>query len=123
MSHSPSPGTNMTSIFVKQLILIIKIGRRYHSIRHLGYPGYFGILLTIFKVTGACVLIIPRVPARIREWAYAGFVFEFLFAFLSYIATDGFGVLAFFPLVVLMILLVSYVNYHRIKERSLSVSL
>jgi hypothetical protein len=93
------------------------------GIRHLGYPGYFGILLTVFKVTGACLLIIPRVPARIKEWAYAGFTFEFLFAFLSYMATDGFGVLAFFPLVVLMILLVSYVNYYRIKEHSLSVSL
>ena len=93
------------------------------GIRHLGYPGYFGILLTIFKVTGACVLIIPRIPARIKEWAYAGFAFEFLFAFLSYMAVEGFSVLALFPLVVLMILFVSYVNYHRIKGRSLAISL
>jgi hypothetical protein len=93
------------------------------GIRHLGYPGYFGILLTIFKVTGACVLIIPRIPARIKEWAYAGFAFEFLFAFLSYMAVEGFSVLALFPLVVLMILFVSYVNYHRIKGSSLAISL
>jgi hypothetical protein len=93
------------------------------GIRHLGYPGYFGILLTIFKVTGACVLIIPRIPARIKEWAYAGFALEFLFAFLSYMAVEGFKALALFPLVVLMILVVSYNNYHRIRERSLSISL
>jgi len=88
------------------------------GIRHLGYPGYFGTLLTIFKVAGACLLIIPRIPGRIKEWVYAGFAFEFLFAFLSYMAVEGFSVLALFPLVVLMILFVSYVNYHRIKQRS-----
>jgi DoxX-like family len=93
------------------------------GIRHLGYPGYFGTLLTVFKVTGACLLIIPRIPGRIKEWVYAGFAFDFIFAFLSYMATDGFGVLAFFPLVVFLILVVSYVNYHRIRERSLSISL
>ena len=93
------------------------------GIRHLGYPAYFGTLLTIFKVTGACVLIIPRIPGRIKEWAYAGFAFELIFAFLSYMAVEGFSVLAFFPLVVLLILLVSYTNYYRIKERGLSVSL
>ena len=43
------------------------------GIRHLGYPDYFRIMLTIFKIVGVLVLVIPAVPARIKEWAYAGF--------------------------------------------------
>ncbi len=43
------------------------------GIRHLGYPDYFRIELIVFKVIGALVLILPMVPLRIKEWAYAGF--------------------------------------------------
>ena len=37
------------------------------GIAHLGYPAYFGIMLTVFKVLGALALIIPQVPNRIKE--------------------------------------------------------
>ena len=43
------------------------------GIKHLGYPEYFGNALVVFKVVGALLLIIPQVPKRIKEWAYAGF--------------------------------------------------
>jgi hypothetical protein len=86
------------------------------GIRHLGYPGYFGIILTVFKVVGACLLIIPRVPVRVKEWAYAGFAFEFIFAGLSYIATDGFTGNALFPLIVFLLLIISYINYNKLKR-------
>ena len=87
------------------------------GIRHLGYPEYFGTMLAVFKVLGALALIIPRVPARIKEWAYAGFGFDFIFAFLSLWAVDGFGAMALFPLVLLCILAVSYSLYHRLKPQ------
>jgi hypothetical protein len=35
------------------------------GIRHLGYPDYFGVMLTVFKVLGALALIIPQVPERV----------------------------------------------------------
>src|SRR5262245_56670461 len=43
------------------------------GIRHLGYPDYFRVLLTAFKVLGATALILPFLKGRIKEWAYAGF--------------------------------------------------
>ena len=43
------------------------------GIRHLGYPEYFGMTLVIFKILGVLALIIPQVPKRVKEWAYAGF--------------------------------------------------
>jgi hypothetical protein len=86
------------------------------GIRHLGYPDYFGVMLAVFKVLGALALIIPQVPARVKEWAYAGFVIDFIGAFVSLAAVDGFTGLTFFPLIVLAVLVVSYIYYHKIKQ-------
>ncbi|MBE7170294.1 MAG: DoxX family protein [Williamsia sp.] len=85
------------------------------GIRHLGYPAYFGNMFVVFKVLGACVLIIPVVPNRIKEWAYAGFAFDFIFAFLSLWAVDGFNGQTLFPLVFLAILAVSYISYQKLR--------
>ena len=83
------------------------------GIRHLGYPEYFGPILTVFKVAGALILMIPQIPSRIKEWAYAGFGFDFIFAFLSLWAVDGLNGMTCFPLIFLAILVVSYVYYHK----------
>ncbi len=85
------------------------------GISHLGYPEYFGIMLTVFKVLGALSLIIPKVPGRIKEWAYAGFAIDFIAACVSHWVVDGFGFFAIFPLIILAILIVSYVTYHKLK--------
>lgn len=86
------------------------------GIRHLGYPAYFGIALTICKVLGAVVLIVPQFPKRLKEWAYAGFTFDFIFATISLCAVDGFSPMALSPLIVLAILLVSYFSYHKLAD-------
>ena len=85
------------------------------GIRHLGYPAYFAMMLTVFKVLGTVAIIIPQVPARIKEWAYAGLTFDFIAAFISHWSVDGLTGLTFFPLLVLAILIVSYIYYHKIK--------
>jgi DoxX-like family len=85
------------------------------GIRHLGYPEYFGVMLAVFKVIGALVLIIPQVPARIKEWAYACFAIDFIAAAVSHWVVDGFGGQAIFPLGVLAVLVVSYINFHKLK--------
>lgn len=88
--------------------------------RHLGYPDYFREWFTLFKVLGAILLILPQVSRRLKEWAYAGFTFDFLFAFISIAAVDGLGNgLTYFPLIVLAVLMVSYVCYHRLQSVTL----
>ena len=84
------------------------------GIRHLGYPEYFGNALVVFKVLGALSLIISKVPKRIKEWAYAGFAFDFIFASISHFAIDGMDFQSFFPLIFLGILMVSYFSYHKL---------
>lgn len=83
------------------------------GIRHLGYPAYFGNLLVCFKVLGALALIIPQVPKRIKEWAYAGFAFDFIAASVSHFSVDGAGFQSFFPLIFLVILIISYTSFHK----------
>lgn len=86
------------------------------GIAHLGYPAYFGGLITLFKVLGAIGLILPQVRGRLKEWVYAGFAFDFVFASLSYLIVDGFGITALFPLIFVVILTLSYRNYHKIQR-------
>jgi hypothetical protein len=86
------------------------------GIRHLGYPEYFGNALIVFKVLGVLALVIPQVPKRVKEWAYAGFAFDFLFAAISHGAVDGVNGQTFFPLVILVVLAVSYIYYHKLIE-------
>ncbi len=84
------------------------------GIRHLQYPEYFGGLLTVFKVLGALALVLPQVPGRVKEWAYAGFGFDFIFAAYSHGSVDGFGNFqTWLPLIFLGILAVSYIFYHK----------
>jgi uncharacterized membrane protein YphA (DoxX/SURF4 family) len=60
-------------------------------ITHLGYPLYFMTIIGAWKVLGAIVLLVPRVP-RLKEWAYAGIVFDFTGALASHAARgDGAG--------------------------------
>ena len=84
------------------------------GIRHLGYPEYFGNALVVFKILGVLALVIPQIPKRVKEWAYAGFAFDFIFASISHGAVDGMNVQTIFPMFVLGILVVSYVYYHKL---------
>jgi len=88
------------------------------GIRHLGYPEYFGNALVVCKILGVLVLIIPLIPKRVKEWAYAGFAFDFIFATISHGAVDGINGLTFFPLIILGILAVSYIYYHKLNAES-----
>ena len=84
------------------------------GIKHLAYPEYFGNVIVIFKSLGVIALIVPQVPKRLKEWAYAGFVFNFIFASISHYAVDGLDFQTLFPLLILGILMVSYRYYHKI---------
>jgi hypothetical protein len=56
----------------------------------LGYPLYVLNILGTAKVAGAIALLAPKYP-RIKEWAYAGFVFDLFGAAWSHAAVQGPG--------------------------------
>ena len=88
------------------------------GISHLGYPDYFRVMLTCFKVTGALILLLPFFKGKLKEWAYAGFTFNFICAAVSHTIVDGFGGQTIFPLVVLSILAISYFSYQKLTQTS-----
>lgn len=85
------------------------------GITGLGYPLYFVTLLTVFKVVGSIVLIVPKFPPRVKEWAYAGFGIDFISAFVSIWVVAGFNATLAIPVLAFVILVLSYNSYHKIK--------
>lgn len=85
------------------------------GITSLGYPEYFVYMLAVAKVLGSIVLIVPKFPARIKEWAYAGFGIDFIAAFISLWVVTGFGVSLILPVVFMILLVLSYQSYHAIR--------
>jgi uncharacterized membrane protein YphA (DoxX/SURF4 family) len=58
---------------------------------HLGYPTYLLTILGIWKLLGGVAVLAPRLP-RLKEWAYAGVVFDLTGAAASHAASgDGIG--------------------------------
>jgi DoxX-like family len=56
---------------------------------HLGFPAYFRVELSWAKFLGVVLLLAP-VPARLKEWAYAGFAITLGSALIAHLAVgDG----------------------------------
>ena len=72
----------------------------------LGYPVYVLTILGIWKVLGAIVLFVPGFR-RLKEWAYAGIVFELSAAAASQ-AVRGHAVDIIAPVILLGLTLVSW---------------
>ena len=59
------------------------------AFRHLGFPAYFRVELSLAKFLGVLVLLAP-VPARLKEWAYAGFAITLASALIAHLSVgDG----------------------------------
>src|SRR5947209_3203327 len=56
---------------------------------HLGFPAYFRVELSWTKLLGV-VLILAPAPARLKEWAYAGFAINLASALIAHLSVgDG----------------------------------
>jgi hypothetical protein len=56
---------------------------------HLGFPDYFRVELSWAKLIGIVLLVVP-VPARLKEWVYAGFAIDLASALIAHVAVgDG----------------------------------
>lgn len=55
----------------------------------LGYPPHFIYILGVAKVLGVAVLLVPNRLLRLKEWVFAGILFDITFAFLSKIVVLG----------------------------------
>ncbi|MEJ0101914.1 MAG: DoxX family protein [Bacteroidota bacterium] len=87
--------------------------------RHLGYPMYVLIIFGIAKILGV-IAIIQTKYQTIKEWAYAGFAFNFIGASASRaLAGDGIATIIF-PLIGLAIMFVPYFLWKKYEAIKLS---
>ena len=89
---------------------------QYHANPHgivpvLGYPLYFFAILGVWKVLGAIAILVPRFP-RLKEWAYAGIVFDLTGAVASIAAIGVYGVYAFHILAPLILTGIAIISWY-----------
>lgn len=75
--------------FITSFMLFSAYFSYSHSkdLQMLGFPDYFRIELVIAKVIGAIILLLPRIPLRVKEWIYAGFIIAMVSALIAHIST------------------------------------
>jgi hypothetical protein len=83
----------VTSLFCLQMSFTayaqLRLPQVAEAFAHLGFPGYFRIELAWAKFFGVLVLLTPM-PARLKEWAYAGFAINLVSALIAHLSVgDG----------------------------------
>lgn len=82
--------------------------------KHFGFPDYFRVELGLAKILGALVLLIPQLPSKIKEWAYAGFGIVFISASIAHFNSGDATSMVVTPIVLLGILAVSNIYLSKV---------
>lgn len=78
----------------------------------LGYPVYFIPFIGVAKLLGVIAILVPGY-SRIKEWAYAGLVFDLVGATYSIIAAGKSVADWGFMILPLSLAALSYIYYHK----------
>jgi hypothetical protein len=83
----------VTALFCLQMSFTayaqLRLAEVARAFDHLGFPAYFRVELSWAKLLGVVLLLAP-VPARVKEWAYAGFAINLVSALIAHFAVgDG----------------------------------
>ena len=118
-------------IFTGLITAMLGVGSVYDAISapeavdyvtRLGYPAYLVPFLGVAKLLGLIAILVPGYP-RVKEWAYAGLMFDLIGAMYSHISR-GDAPQNWAP-ILLPILLVagSYIYYHKLQKATETSSL
>jgi len=83
----------VTALFCLQMSFTayaqLRLPQVSEAFTHLGFPGYFRVELSWAKLIGVVLLLVP-VPARLKEWVYAGFAINLASALIAHLSVgDG----------------------------------
>ncbi len=81
------------------LALVLRDPHFVAEMTRLGYPGYFLPFLGIWKILGAIVILVPG-ARYLKEWAYAGMIFDICGAIVSRAAAGDHGPELVLPFVI-----------------------
>jgi hypothetical protein len=86
---------------------LLRVPAIMESLAHLGYPTYFATILGVWELLGAAAIVAPNAP-HVSEWAYAGIFFALSGAALSHAASGDPVGIVLVPLVLLVVVAVSW---------------
>jgi len=78
-----------------------------NGLRELGFPDFFRIQLGVLKIIAVIVLVIPKIPNYVKEWAYAGVGMFLITALVAHIAHKDTILIIFFLLLLFALLITS----------------
>lgn len=105
--------------FVTGVGNILRFNHIAQDMTHLGYPTYFLKIIGTWKILAAMVVVIPDIP-RIKEWAFAGMIFDLTGAALSrYFMSDAL-LQIIIPLGIATLVTVNYLLRHSIQNKTIS---
>ncbi len=67
------------------VVYLMRVPQVVEGVAHLGYPIHFVVLLGVWKILGAVAILVPGFP-RLKEWAYAGMIFDLIGASVAHAA-------------------------------------
>lgn len=108
--------TGLIALFELSGAFFINSKMAIEGMHHLGLPDWFRWEVSIGHIVGAILLIIP-IHWRIKEWVYVAFAIDFISAIIAYASIEGLNANAFSPLIMLVLLIVSYVCYLKITDQ------
>jgi hypothetical protein len=82
----------------------------------LGLPNYLRIELSIFKIAGLLVLLLPQFSITMKEWAYAGFGIVLISASVAHYNSGDDLARSLEPIVFLVILVISNRYMHKLNR-------
>lgn len=104
-----------TAVFATTSIMYLTHNSRMVDKFHeLGYPLYVLNILGVAKLLGVIALLFPKYP-RLKEWAYAGFVFDLIGALWSHAAVQG-PEKAALLLTPITLVVISYATFHKLRS-------
>lgn len=89
---------------------LFKVEQAVRIMTHLGFPLFLMRFMGVVKLLGVAVLLVPRFSV-LKEWAYAGFVFNLVGGFYAHLCVSDPPADATRPLLFLLLLTGSYAFY------------
>lgn len=87
--------------------LLLRVPHFTGDMARLGYPVYFLTILGVWKLLGVMAILLPGVP-RLKEWAYAGMIFDLSSAAISRTVAGGDAFKILPPILVGVIVILSW---------------
>ncbi|WP_353140700.1 DoxX family protein [Pseudopedobacter sp.] len=110
--------TGLLALFILPGIFFMNSPMALEGTRHLLIPEWLRWEVGVGSFIGGLLLILP-VWNRLREWAYVALGIVYVSAIIGHLWIDGWAAVTFQAIFIFLVLLVSYICWHKLNDRKL----